>query len=294
MNPTQNLATVAEATSYLTSMYRKKPNIVAILQALLAKDQELENALWGVYQDRRLLTAVAIVPTPAYGTVATLASSWNEQVILPLTLPAKTYLPATMAISIDQFPGLTFTNPASVTSTGALLQIALTSTTQVAVGTTQTQNSVFDSLGALVGESRNGLDDNDYRSILILTVAANRSGGRHPDWSNIARILLTTSTGPVNYFEGEADFTLQVLGMALNANIVASVLARAVGNGIRSVLEYSVTPGSQDLLWSYDDAGDGGQLGWAYTSTGSQSPPGAPGSVGTGVGGLWISSVEMS
>jgi hypothetical protein len=238
--PTQNTAVVAEAVSFLTSMYRSKPNIRAIVTALLSEAQTLENALYGSYVDRRLSTAVAVVPTPSYGTIATISSSWYEQVVAPLTLPAATYGAATLAISIDMFPGLVFTNPSTFVSTGALAPVPLQSTTKVAVGTVQQPNSVFDAIGALVQQPRGGLDDSDYRSILYLKVAVNKSGGRTTDWSGFGQILLKTSGGPIEYVEGAlASFDFIVLDMALSPTVVASVLAGGVPNGVGANLVYS-------------------------------------------------------
>lgn len=112
-----------------------------------------------------------------------------------------------------------------------------------------TTNVVFDQIGALVGLPRNGLDDADYKSLLYLQVAVNRSAGRTSDWSTFAGILLRTSGGPVEYLEsGDASFYFFVGGMSLNPNLVAQVLAEAVPNGVGdSVFGYSTWPDGNDF-----------------------------------------------
>jgi hypothetical protein len=248
--PTKNTAVVEEAISFLTSMYRSKPNIRAIVTALLSEAQTLENALYGSYVDRRLSTAVAVVPTPAYGTIATLSSSWYQQIVFPMVLAEGTYGAATLAISVDMFPGLVFTNPSAVVSDGTLLSVPLQSTTQVAVGTVQQPNSVFDAIGALVQQPRGGIDDSDYRSVLYLKIAVNRSGARTTDVSGFAQILLQTSGGPIEYYEGEAEFFLFVGDMTLNPNVVATILGKGRGDAIGSELGYSVWPDGNDFEWA--------------------------------------------
>jgi hypothetical protein len=142
-------------------------------------------------------------------------------------------------------------------------------------------NSVFDTLGLIIGRAREGLDDHDYRAVLILQVAVDRSAGRIEDWSNIAAILLTTAGGPAEYFEGLAAFYLFVGDMTLNPNIVAQVLAGAVGNGIGATFGYSVWPDGNDFM--FDDVNN--------TSTTGQGPFGD--SVGGQVGGLLVSVAEV-
>jgi hypothetical protein len=143
-------------------------------------------------------------------------------------------------------------------------------------------NAVFDTIGALVGQPRNGYSDSDYVSLIYLRIAVNRSLGRTTDWSRFGGILLTQSLGPLGYFEGGANASatygsasdpsstwpflnssaqslatypvvLQIAGGAslclvcygmivLNPVLVASILADAVPNGARGTLVYTTGP----------------------------------------------------
>ena len=145
-----------------------------------------------------------------------------------------------------------------------------------------TFNSVFDVIGRIIGQPRQGLNDHDYRSILYLKVAVNRSGARVTDWSGIAAILLQTAGGGVEYVEGTAEFYLFVGDMELNPNIVAQVIAGAVGNGIGASFGYTVWPDGNDF--EFDDVNN--------ASTTGQGTFGD--TAGSGDGGLLISVALVS
>jgi|ERR1700722_1962128 len=157
-------------------------------------------------------------------------------------------------------------------------------------------NTVFDSIGALVGQGRDGYDDADYKSLIYLRIAVNRATGRTTDWSKIAGILLQTATGPVGYYDanpnggqpdiapqmaGSASFCLTIFGMALNPNLVAGILGYAVPNGTRGVFSYSTWPTGNDALWSsvYSPTSGQGVWGSYYQS---------------GLGGLPLAAQEMT
>src|SRR5580700_8605674 len=115
-------------------------------------------------------------------------------------------------------------------------------------------NNVFDTIGALVGQPRDGYSDTDYKSLIYIRVAVNRSTGRTVDWSNLASILLREAAGPVGYMDGApnagpadplpeivggASFALWCYDMAiLNPILVASIMAEAVPNGVRGTFIY--------------------------------------------------------
>lgn len=140
-------------------------------------------------------------------------------------------------------------------------------------------NNVLDVIGALVGQPRGGISDAFYQAILFLRVAVNRSTGRITEWSNFASILLQTSGGGVEYFEGKTSFELGVFDMTLPAVAVASVLTLAVPNGVRAVFDYSTWPTGNDFRWAAAD-GTHGQGVWGDTA-------------GT-VGGLLVAALEMT
>lgn len=143
-------------------------------------------------------------------------------------------------------------------------------------------NSVFDTIGALVGQPRDGYSDSDYVSLIYLRIAVNRSTGKTADWSKFGTILLGQSLGPLGYFEGGANMgpnsgngndpvgawpvptpiydsvvsvplVQQIAGGAslclfcygmtsLSPVLVASIMADAVPNGVRGTLVYTTGP----------------------------------------------------
>jgi hypothetical protein len=132
---------------------------------------------------------------------------------------------------------------------GVLLGRVL-STALVGVGS---NNPVFDTLGALVGQPRLGLIDSDYKGLIYLRVAVNRATGRVSDWSNFANILLAHASDPVpSYYEGEAAFFLGIWGLALSPAVVAQALAQAAANGVNMVFSYSTWPDGNDFEWADD------------------------------------------
>jgi hypothetical protein len=172
-------------------------------------------------------------------------------------------------------------------------------------------NVALDKLGALVGQSRTGLNNSLYGAIIALRILANRSHGRAEDIIQLAAAMAYISAngilppgqviappGSVAYVEGyPAGFIVEVYGL-LSVLGSLNIFQTAKPLGVAGVLHYSTTPASQVMKWSYDDAGDGGNLGWAYQATGANAPPGwidpttghAGSPAGTGVGGLWVAS----
>lgn len=125
-------------------------------------------------------------------------------------------------------------------------------------------NSVFDAIGALVGQQRFGLSDADYKSILYLRVAVNRATGATPDWSKFGAILLQTAGGPVSYYDGgDAAFFFGVWDMELNPTIVSQTLSGAVPNGVYGLFAYSTWPDGNDFEWGSVYDGTAGQAGWS-------------------------------
>jgi len=172
-------------------------------------------------------------------------------------------------------------------------------------------NVALDKLGALVGQSRGGLNNTLYGAVIALRILANRSHGRAEDIIQLAAAMAYISAngilppgqvipppGAVSYTEGyPAGFIVEVYGI-LAAIASLNILHAAKPLGIGANLLYSTTPATEVMKWSADDAGTGGNLGWAYKATTASAPPGwidpatgNPGSPpGTGVGGLWVAS----
>lgn len=141
-------------------------------------------------------------------------------------------------------------------------------------------NPVFDAIGTLIGQPRSGLSDSDYKSLLYLRIAVNRAHGQIIDWSNFARILLRTASGPANYYDDQAGILFGVWGMTLNPNLVAQTLSQAPGNGMYAVFAYTTWPDASDFEWSSVTDPVSGELGWGSVYSSS-------------TGGLMVAGVAM-
>ena len=143
-------------------------------------------------------------------------------------------------------------------------------------------NSVFDSIGALVGLARTGLSDVDYRALIYLEIAVNRTTGRMSDWSRFAQILAPWSDA-VQFVDGDnADFQFGVWNIQLPAIIVGAQLARATENGVGGVFAFTTWEDTGDDLkwaWSGDMSGTG-QSGWGWSGD-------------TATGGVWCAGFAL-
>jgi hypothetical protein len=283
--PIPNTAMVEEALNFLTSAYAsdQTPVIQAFLAAFVTEIQLIENATQAVINGRSLASIPAVLPLSIGAPYGPSSMGFYTQISLPMTLAPGTYAPGTIRTGVDIFPGETFSNVLSVTATANTSLVWMISGTLKPSGTSNDANVVFDMLGALVGQPRSGLNDHDYRAIIYLKVAVNRSDSSTSSWSSLIQILLQTSGGPVEYTEAsEAGFDVFVGDMSLNPLVVASVLSGAVPNGVGANLLYSTWP-------------DGNDFEWCDSSNVSTTGQGTFGdSVAGLVGGLLISAEKMA
>lgn len=138
-------------------------------------------------------------------------------------------------------------------------------------------NSIIDTVGALIGQQRIGMDDSDYVTAITIKIAVNRSFGSTTSWSNFANILVSKSGNPsvpVIYLEsGNASFYFGTWDMILNPIIVASILAKAVPSGVGpNVFAYSTWADGNDFDFSSVSNTSVGEAGF-----GSVSDPSAGG-----------------
>lgn len=117
----------------------------------------------------------------------------------------------------------------------------------LATATVQTlplTNVVFDVIGDIVGQPREGLSDLDYKSLIYLRIAVNRAIGAVTDWSRFGAILLRAGTTTIGFY-GDQSGTLFCAGnLPLNGTIVGGVLSQAVPNGQHGVFSYTTWPDS--------------------------------------------------
>ena len=154
-------------------------------------------------------------------------------------------------------------------------------------------NNIFDTLGALVGQPRVGLNDPQYVTAIRLRVAVNRSTGKSTDWSRIAQILLNAGAGgPVHYYDATpasqgAAFFLFVGQMSAadtpQPQVVQGIIGQACPNGVRGCFGYTIWTAGNDAIFS-----DATQPGVLPTGGG-----GFGDAVAGKVGGLAVSCVNL-
>lgn len=139
-----------------------------------------------------------------------------------------------------------------------------------AVLTLPAQNTVFDTIGALVGVSRQGvaLSDATMKALIYLRIAVNHSTGRITDWSRFAQILAPFVSAIV-YLDQQASIYFGLWDLTLPPNAVAAELGRAPGNGIYGLLAYTTWADGNDIAFDsvYDGTSGQGTWGSVYTTT---------------------------
>jgi hypothetical protein len=121
----------------------------------------------------------------------------------------------------------------------------------------------LDVLGRIVGQSRLGLSDTDYRRYIRARIATNRSTGKQEELINIARLILNDSTIPlVIHREGTATVIVDLTGAQLTvslANTLITFLRLAVAAGVRLILRYTLSPTADTFRL---DSGPGLDVGY--------------------------------
>lgn len=101
----------------------------------------------------------------------------------------------------------------------------------------------LDIIGAIVGEDRNGLIDNDYRRYIRAKIAVNNSNGVFEDLLTIAFLVIYDASATYIATDvGTATVVLRVGNITLTdalGNILATFLQKAVSAGVRIVTEWS-------------------------------------------------------
>lgn len=130
-------------------------------------------------------------------------------------------------------------------------------------------NTVFDSLGALVGQPRMGLPDADYKSLIYLRVAVNRATGAAPDWSRFGAILLRAGAQVIGFYGDQSGILFTVSNLPLNGILVAQILSAAVPNGQHGVFSFTNSPDGADFALGsvYDPTAGEQGYGSVYDAT---------------------------
>lgn len=139
-------------------------------------------------------------------------------------------------------------------------------------------NSVFDGIGAIVGQPRSGMTDVQYKTAIYLRIAANRATGRIGDWSNFGAILTRTGAGPVVFYATTSEtpgawgpsFYFGVWNCSNGSPdpmIAASCLDLGVPQGVYCCFVYSTWPDGSDFECGSIYASWAGQGGLGDSST---------------------------
>jgi hypothetical protein len=111
--------------------------------------------------------------------------------------------------------------------------------------------AVLDTLGALVGQPRNGLDDADYRRYIRARIVANKSNSTVEDLILIARLILNDPAATVVVDqEGAAAVVVRIEDLAVEeslAETLISFLRTSKAAGDRLILQTS-TAAPEDWL----------------------------------------------
>jgi hypothetical protein len=122
------------------------------------------------------------------------------------------------------------------------LQQMLLSNIYTATGAAQ------DMIGRIVGQPRNGQNNDDYRLYQLARVAANRSKGTIEDLILVAKLLVNDPAAVIVVdVQGAAAVVVRVQGVIVSdslANTILDFLSQTVSAGIHLILETIYTPDS--------------------------------------------------
>lgn len=100
----------------------------------------------------------------------------------------------------------------------------------------------LDVVGALVGQARNGMDDDDYRRIIRAKISVNRSKGTIADVIKVADLVIYDEDAYLHVDNtGIASLKLIVEDIVLDwevAELTIKMLRDTVSGGVRIVLEF--------------------------------------------------------
>ncbi len=107
----------------------------------------------------------------------------------------------------------------------------------------------LDIIGKIVGQPRDGFDDDDYRRLVRARIAANRSQGTTHDILTVQRgVFPEPEASLIITMQFPAAFALRVAHLAITdtiASIAAGFLVDTVSAGVRALLEYQYRPDAE-------------------------------------------------
>lgn len=143
-------------------------------------------------------------------------------------------------------------NSATKNNIESLLQIYLdsgTETDNIAISLNTNRNirtatgAQLDGLGAIVGESRNGASDENYRQRILVRVRINRSSGTAAEIISILTDYVKASgiTPPTLQLIDiyPAQIYINLIGIVTEPNIFALIASQLIAAGVQGILNYS-------------------------------------------------------
>lgn len=113
----------------------------------------------------------------------------------------------------------------------------------------------LDVLGKIVGQTRNGLDDDAYRRYVRARVATNKSTGIIEDLLKVTDLIVYDDAATyITKQEGTATLRLIISGIAITSTLAEVVFEFAqdtVSAGVRIVVQWGESP--VDELFQFDD-----------------------------------------
>lgn len=133
----------------------------------------------------------------------------------------------------------------------ALWQLLVERSVDEAVG------AQLDAIGSLVGQARNGLDDDDYRRYVRARISANRSNGTVEDILKVARLIVDDEDASLTWDpQPTAAGVLrvhQILFPDATAEILIAFLRDTISAGVRVLLEWTPIADSALLYLDIDN-----------------------------------------
>jgi hypothetical protein len=131
----------------------------------------------------------------------------------------------------------------------------------------------LDGLGALVGEARNGLDDDTYRLRIRARIKLNISSGTPDEIIDLFKLLTAAGTVPTITEYQPAFFVLSLEGTSATESVATGeelgrILQKAKPAGVGANLTYSTAAGTNTFYWN-GTAAQGWNAGeWAHSAEG--------------------------
>jgi hypothetical protein len=127
----------------------------------------------------------------------------------------------------------------------------------------------LDIIGRIVGQLREGLDDDDYRRYIRARIAVNASSGTIENVLTVAFLVVYDETATLSLTpEGTATVRLRVDGLVVSASlgvILYRFASMAVSAGVRIVVQWHES--AENLMFQFDD-GPGFDAGYLSSALG--------------------------